>query len=400
MRAAIPGGKPRILMQFGGRLPRFDDVALDIAAAGPIVAVEKEYYHGDGGAVSFFDYTAGRVNGRARLVRHCSTFGRDASSEIAASGHLVAYIDCGGRVDGTVVVSDLSSRPRPALRLRTAGAFGRLEMAGRYLAAQDYATSRTLNAPWSVAVFDATNGALVYRTDPDPRFRRYALGADGTLASVTFPPSARPCDGVVDWRSVSDPKPQRLPYRPCFELGLAAKRLVFEHRVGSRMQLVMGNLGGGPPLPLAAAAASTREFAFDGRRIAYGDWTCRGKRRIVVDSVARIAARGPRPPDTCPIRFAPRAPLFVDGRGRLGARVVCAHGCEGQLAVGNSVEPPFLAWPGVVQTVKLTRPLVDPHVRRRPYSVRVQVSVSVQQPGGGEKKAVRTHRVISNWLPS
>lgn len=253
-------------------------------------------------------------------------------------GQALAYVDCSDRV----VVRDFTpgaSLPVRALTgpLRNDG-YNSLAVAGRFVAFRD--------SEQSIAVYDWTTDALVYRT-PATRENSLAdfdLQADGTLATSFVGPDAPGCaNGVAEWYSPSQPFPHALPVRPCgwagrpqgsnSEIRIAGDRIAVVTGAGADRLLTLASLSGerSDVAHLGPAGMQVGDFDFDGSHVAYALRDCEGGAYLLRESAAPSTLR--REKSECPVRI--RSRRVAAGRARRSVRVslACSAGCAGRVEI-------------------------------------------------------------------
>ena len=382
----------------------FDADGARVAIAATVVL---EY---DEGADSDFVPSVSRLDtalldGRAVTLATCRRAGLWA---VAVDGDSVAWVDCDPK---QIRVRDLAARDGGSAILTdpSGRAFGRVKMAGTYIAAQFEGEAQP------VVVFDRRTGAKLYETAGVSGFD---IQEDGKLAVQRARGGDAACNVEdVAWYSPAEPSAHTLPGPACGEeLAIAGDRVLWSRRVSDERtgsaasapqaelvshDVVTTDLSGGAVQPIfpqragPAVPTSRTVQAFDGERIAYAQSRCRGD-RVVVDSVAELARAGPAPFERCTVSLAaiPRR-VTPSNRGKFRLRFRCARGCDARIRLWVPSEQRYLTFPNFygsdflridelrprrTQTLEFQLTRADRQLLARRRSLKVEVRAEADQP--------------------
>ena len=290
VRTAAPGESVRTVF-------RTRDRALGMFDAGPgYLAFDWSSTRGAGRSGTEFtpDPRGGPLEGPFQRLPSCRapTFAEALEPlRTDISGSLLATAtseDCDS-LRGDVILRDLATATAMPLALpgRVVAHFGEIALAGRYAAFGEFKPEDYSDA-W-VTVYDWQSGTEVYRTRNLPLgVPSFDLNDDGTLAIAYLDEERDPSlrTSVIDWYSVADPTPHRLPHRLRHsELRVAGDMILAEVKVRRGRELAVLDLGGGLTsvkrfaLPGRTGALRLGGFDFDGERVAYAS---RRARRVRV----------------------------------------------------------------------------------------------------------------------
>jgi hypothetical protein len=258
---------------------------------------------------------------------------------------LGAYTNnCGS---GRLLVRDLA-HPHSDPLFKTEADGDAADLAGDYVAFPDYKGSKA-----GIAVYNWRDGTLLYRvtarlwTDDYGSGSTFELQPDGKLAAVVM---GRDENCEAAWYSPREPTAHMVGRTSCgADIRLRSNRLVWM-RIGKRAgELVVDALGGPgravarfPAIPPAerggyvSDSTALQQFAWDGRRLAYGIRRCDGRSAVLL----RRRVGGPVRRDSAPVRcpFRVRGHVFRVKRGARSIRLPmrCPRGCGGFMEIRRS----------------------------------------------------------------
>jgi hypothetical protein len=340
-------GKVQRLRQFDSmrslRAPRRDAdeservVELDASPSLVAVAVSRlsVFYEGAG---EFSEdgqsaIAVARPRGPARRVVQCARF---RLGPVAVDDSVVAYLGAGCR--GWIGALDVSSGRARILPPSAGAMFGELDVAGRYVAAEE--TRR--GGDQRLVVYDWVRGGRVL----DVPAGLFALGRDGTLA-VLRGAGDEGCDAAeLVWYSVKEPRAHVLPGACGEELFIARGQVLWSRRLPGagvpepRLEYVATSLSTGDTQVLFEGGVSQRwPVYFDGDRVAYAVPGCDGTPVVAVDTVAALRQRAPLAVGPCTVSLGriPRS-VRVDERGEFKLEFGSRTGCEGSISLYSPSE--------------------------------------------------------------
>jgi hypothetical protein len=293
--------------------------------------------------------------GARRAVRIASC--RAATLEsVRVDGRTVAYLGAGCDDDRTGIgVRDMTSGAARTIRPPAGSRFYELRLAGRYVAALVEGRRD------GIVVYDWRSGRQLHRV---PALGvDFALQRDGTLA---YPDVGDACEGgEIRWTSREGRR--HVPRDPICADGilLASDRIlaIADQPPGEdpRTQVMLTDLDGGNRTPLFESSVpgwSLRfPLLFDGTRIGYATPNCEAGERIVVDTVAELAASGPIAHERCTVsmsRIASRA--TVGSRGGFRLVLACRNGCIGRIRLWDPAGQRHLAFYGLGEAASVRAP--------------------------------------------
>jgi hypothetical protein len=223
------------------------------------------------------------------------------------SGSVVVYFDCDA---GDVAITDTAT----GQTTHVPGTYRGLRVAGRYLA---WVTGHSAGIDDGVMVYDWKGRVPVYAI-PESMTHGVVwdldLNADGVLA---LPTPAGHNMAKLTWASPDSPKLHRIPVSDSsfYQARLVGSRVVYQRGLDSggemlRAEIGLSDLQGGARTLAKGSYGATYEvrFAFDGKRIAWYAYSCRGARLHVQPISSETIRESLR---RCPLRF--RKPAKVTG---------------------------------------------------------------------------------------
>jgi len=372
VRFVAPGKRSRVLTELAPHRTRpvqGNDalhVELDAAGSRVLAGFGVVRYESEGTTdwqdEIFYELRTTSLAGSALSFERCHRAGMGDTD-----GRFVAYTrGCVASAPGRqeIVIRDLSGVQEPppvVLSLPFSSSLNNFQVAGRYLAGHVWgegADNEERDRRAYVAVYDWVDQREVYRATGDgrkgPLFYGFDLQDDGTLA-YTFqanapgtPPPAGDHPGPVDtpggrlklaWMSPSEPFPHVLPFEPAApDLRIARGRILFDRRATAAQRdarrsdfgNVVTDLKGSGVLRVIQPAHGVGilgGIGFDGKRVDYVLNRC-GRYRMVFDTLAAIAARGPVRNSRCPVALPVARTVRVGRKGDLTVPVLCRRGCD------------------------------------------------------------------------